>query len=191
MTMLDDIWRLLRLDFSRLEFRSPLPVDDCEARLRDLTAWHVSPRGRDEASPVVGDVSREDFFLYARPVSRNAFQTCLAGRMIPTANGTVLECRFTIFLLAKIMLFLWFVVGAWLEIRMFDAAAGSLLHGSGQLESGYNAWWGIAIPPLAFLLGIGGVRLGRIGANEEQRSLIRFLAWSIDARRILDGASEP
>jgi len=188
MTILDHICRLLRLDFSRVEFRSPLPVDDCEERLRALTAWELPFRDRDADSPFVGDVSRDDFFLYAKPTSRNLFQTCLTGRMVPAASGTLLECRYTIFFLAKAFLVLWFIIGGWIEIRMFYAAAIALFSGSGRMPDGGSAWWGIAILPAALLVGLGAVRLGRRRAADEQRLLTQFMARTIGARLILEGA---
>ena len=187
MTPLDHIYRLLRLDFSRVEFRSPLPVDECEARLQELTDWHLSHRDKNADSPVVGEVSREDFFLYARPSSFNTFQTCLAGRMSPAGTGTRLECQYTIFLMAKIFLVLWFVVGGWIEIRTFYAAASALLLGSSRMPDGGSAWWGLAIPPAALLLGYGYVRFGRRRADDEKRMLIQFLARTLNARLILEG----
>ena len=187
MIPLDRLYRFFRLDFSRVEFRSPLAVEDCEARLQELTEWHLAHRDQVQDSPVVGEVSREDFFLYARPNSRNGFQTCLAGRMIPAANGTILETQFTIFFLAKAFLILWFVVGGWYGSRSVYTAASSLLFGSGQMPDGGSAWWGLAIPPAALALGYLYVRFGRRRADDEKRMLIQFLARTLNARLILDG----
>jgi hypothetical protein len=187
MTLLDRVCAVLNLDFSRVEFRSPLSVDECEARLKDRTIWNLSAQGTDDRSPVVGDISREDFFLYPRPNSRNLFQVCLAGQMTEAGSGTRLEGRFTIFLLGKVFIFLWFGVGGWYAAGYFRAALTALVSGSGQMRDGGSAWLGLAVLPAGLALGLGAVRMGRMKAAEEKRQLGQFLAQAIKARQILDG----
>lgn len=186
LSRLEPLLRFFRLDFSPVEFRSPLSLDQCEARLADMTVWN-----QNGDTPVIGEVSRDHFFLYAKPKSRNPFQTCLTGRMVPAGSGTLLDCRFTILTFAQAFLVVWFGIGGWIGIRSMIVAAGELLAGRADMPDGSSALESLLLPPLLFLGGYLLVRLGRRHAEEDRRMLVRFMGNTLSARQIIDGGVTP
>jgi hypothetical protein len=162
---------------SEIELTSPLPPDECIARLQ-AAIDHYSFRALVFGSkPVLGRVSLHSIHLRKRIDYQNSFQTVLSGWLEPDGSGTVFHGRtgmglfiivfmallFSFLLLLGVLLFLATLIGA-------NHVDNSLLIGV-LLLLGLLAW------------GAGLIWFGRYLARGEDRFLIDFLAETLQVDR--------
>jgi len=100
---------------TRIEFSTPLPLDECERRLRDavdtrrFTFWSESHYTQTE---VVGSVTGNSFKIRKRGRQANSFAPVLAGRMESAPSGTVVKARFRMPLFTLVFMFVFPIFAA-------------------------------------------------------------------------------
>jgi hypothetical protein len=159
---------------SAVELVSPLPPDECIARLRGA----VDPECLFVAfgsKPLIGWVFRRRVFLRKRiVVYRNSFQTILIGRFEPHGAGSMFRGTAGLHPIVVVFMAVWF--GA--------LVCGGVMYCVAWVQGGL-----VGDPPLLglaalALMGVFGalvVRFGRYLARTERGFLVAFLADLLEA----------
>ena len=158
-----------------IELVSPLPPEECEARLREATdrdgllSWFGS-------RPVLGRVSGRSVRLRKRIGYRNSFQTFLTGSLEERDGSTVFRGQAGVHPLVTGFMAVWFGLLILLGGAAFVAGVGGLLGGRGHVL-------GVIVPAVGLAFGVGLVWFGRWLARNEESFLVAFVAEVIAARR--------
>ena len=158
---------------SIIELVSPLPLDECESRLREaadregLLSWFGS-------KPIVGRVSARYIRLRQRIGYRNSFQTFLIGSLEDCDGGTLFRGRAGMHPLVKGFMAVWFSGVVLFGGIAFVTSIQGMLAGGGQPI-------GAIIPAAMLAFGVVLVGVGRWLARDEERFLVSFLAGVIGA----------
>ena len=158
-----------------IELFSPLPPEECEARLRESTdrdgllSWSSS-------WAVVGRVSGQSVRLRKRIGYRNSFQTFLTGSLEGCDGSTVFRGK------AGMHPFVAGLMALWFGLLVFIGGAG-FVAGVGGLFGGRGHPLGMVGLPVGLAFWGGLVWFGRWLARNEEAFLIGFLAEVIAARR--------
>jgi hypothetical protein len=150
---------------SAILLMSPLPPEECGARLREATdcswlRWFGS-------KPVFGRVSGLSVPLCKRIGYRNSFQTYLTGTLEPHGEGSAFRGTFGKHPLVVAFLVVWFsalVIGG-----SFFVIAGP----EGKAV-------GLVIFPLMLAFGVMLVKFGQYLARDEEQFLAAFVAAVLD-----------
>jgi hypothetical protein len=161
---------------STIELVSPLPPDECAARLgeatdnEELLSW---PGAR----PVIGRVSGGSVRLRKRIGDRNSFQTILVGELEEHKGGTLFRGRAGVDTVVTIFMAVWFCWVVLVGGPIFVFAICEMLGiDVGVVKPKGNLALGVAGFPLMLAFGVGLVRSGRRQARDEERFLVAFVA---------------
>jgi hypothetical protein len=173
---------------SAVELVSPLPPEECAARLREATdnegllSWFRS-------RPVIGRVSGRSVRLRKRIGYGNSFQAILVGRLEERDGGTVFRGKAGVSTFVTIFMAAWFCGVGLLGGAMSVIAIGEMLgvkFGERPMERSLALPLVAVIAPLMLTFGVGLVRFGRWLARDEERFLVAFVADTIYSPSALD-----
>lgn len=158
------------LGYARDELVSPLPVDECIARLQEAVGGAFDDR------PVVGSVGQRSLRVRQRlHQSKNSFQTYLRAALEGDGKSTRLACRFGPHPFVMVFMVFWL--------------ASALAIGAAFWTLGLPAQGGGDIPILARIapftmlpMGIVLLGVGRYFARGERQFLLDFLRRTIEAQ---------
>jgi hypothetical protein len=159
-----------------IELISPLPQEECIARLRQAVGSEWSLSG---GAPAIGRVGDASFRIRKRlPAAvHNSFQTRLRGTLSPAGTGTHLHCHLGMHPLIGIFMPLWFCL-------VLAFAAGWIVIGVERGATGMQFWAGLIIPVFMLVFGVGLIAFGRFLARNERPFLLDFLRQTVDAQPI-------
>jgi hypothetical protein len=157
---------------SAVELVSPLPPDECVARLR----LAIDPGGLFlgfGSRPVIGRVFGRWVCLRKRIGYSNGFQTFITGAFEPRGGGSVFRGKAGLHPLVIVFMAVWYA-GLVLPGVMFCRT---------HAQSGLLGNAPLALVPLCIIgpLGAIGLRFSRYLARGEQRFLIAFMAGVLEA----------
>jgi hypothetical protein len=144
---------------------SPHPASECERRLR-LSTKHDSP--------VIGTIGAGAATLRKRIWYRNSFQTVLALTWDDAGSGADIDCHARLHILAIVFLAVWFGAVSLAGLLFLLVPAEAI---SGDRA---DALKHVAI---VLLVGVAIVGLSRLLARNEEKYLIDFVGYMLDAER--------
>ena len=164
--------------------RTPLPIEECKARLAsgvDVERLAFTWSGHAGSRPILGKFSENGFRLQKRRYYRNEFAPFFYGRFVRADRGTFIEGEFRMHPFARAFMIFWFsflVLYFAVALVQYAMEPPGVRGGRGLL---------LVFPFGMMAFGIALVRFGRWLGRGEERAIVAFLKTTFEANEAGSG----